>query len=62
MSALMDPPLTTMKVSNKRIGRYAMRLIIERIADKGSLTSTKVTIGGELIERKSVVDLGTTKG
>lgn len=58
MSALMDPPLTTMKVSNERIGRYAMRLIIERIAQDGSLPSTKVTIGGELIERKSVIDLG----
>lgn len=62
MSALMDPPLTTMKVSNKRIGRYAMRLIIERIANDGSLPSTKVTIGGELIERKSVVDLSAAKG
>ena len=62
MSALMDPPLTTMKVSNKRIGRYAMRLIIERIANNGSLPSTKVTIGGELIERKSVVDLKAAKG
>ena len=57
MSALMDPPLTTMKVSNKRIGRYAMRLIVERIAKDGSLPSTKVTIGGELVERKSVKDM-----
>jgi LacI family transcriptional regulator len=57
MSALMDPPLTTMKVSNKRIGRYAMRLMIERIEKDGALPSTKVTIGGELIERKSVKDL-----
>lgn len=57
MSALMDPPLTTMKVSNKRIGRYAMRLMLERIEKNGSLPSTKVTIGGELIERQSVRDL-----
>jgi len=62
MSTHMDPPLTTMKVSNKRIGRYAMRLIIERIAKDGSLPSTKVTIGGELIERKSVKNLEAKKG
>ena len=58
MSALMDPPLTTMKVSNKRIGRYAMRLMIERIGKKnGTATGTKVTIGGELVERQSVRNL-----
>ena len=54
MSALMEPSLTTMKVSNKRIGCNAMRLLIERIEKNGSSPSTKVTIGGELIERDSV--------
>jgi len=58
MSALMEPPLTTMKVSNERIGKYAIRLIIERIEQNGALPSTKVTIGGELIERESVKYLG----
>lgn len=57
MSALMEPPLTTMKVSNARIGRYAMRLIVERIENDVQLPSTKVSIGGELIERESVKDL-----
>ena len=62
MSALMEPPLTTMKVSNARIGRYAMRLIVERIENDVKLPSTKVSIGGELIERKSVRDLGSEGG
>lgn len=59
MSALMEPPLTTMKVSNARIGRYAMRLIVERIENDAELPSTKVSIGGELVERESVKDLGS---
>ena len=56
MSTHMDPPLTTMRVSNERIGRYAMRLIVERIAEGGSLPGTKVTIGGDLVERDSVIN------
>ncbi|HHY46481.1 MAG TPA: LacI family transcriptional regulator [Firmicutes bacterium] len=53
MSALMDPPLTTMKVSKTQIGKTAMRLMIDKL--KGELeVPVKVLISGELVYRQSV--------
>jgi DNA-binding LacI/PurR family transcriptional regulator len=49
----MEPRLTSVKVSNRSIGRRAMRLLLDRIADPGR-PSEKVTIGGELVVRDSV--------
>ena len=53
-SAIMDPPLTTIRVMNKQIGQTAMRLAMRRIREGDALPITKVTLGCELIIRKSV--------
>jgi LacI family transcriptional regulator len=49
----MEPRLSSMKVSNSSIGRRAMHLLLDRIADPGR-PSEKVSISGELIIRTSV--------
>jgi len=49
----MEPSLSSVKVSNRSIGRRAMRLLLERIADPGR-PSEKVSISGELIVRGSI--------
>ncbi len=49
----MEPCLSSVKVSNRSIGRRAMRLLLDRIADPGR-PSEKVSISGELIVRKSI--------
>jgi DNA-binding LacI/PurR family transcriptional regulator len=53
LSALMDPPLTTMKISKKQIGRMAMKLLLEKIESNSSVSS-KIIIGSELVVRNSV--------
>jgi LacI family transcriptional regulator len=53
LSALMDPPLTTMKISKKQIGRMAMKLLLEKIESNSSVSS-KTIIGSELVVRNSV--------
>ncbi|MEW5815936.1 MAG: LacI family DNA-binding transcriptional regulator [Spirochaetota bacterium] len=54
MSSMMDPPLTTMLVNKTRIGRTAMKLLINRLENDPSMPPNKIVIGGELIIRKSV--------
>jgi DNA-binding LacI/PurR family transcriptional regulator len=54
----MEPSLTSVKVSNSPIGRRAMRLLLDRIADPGR-PSEKVSISGELILRASVRTIPT---
>ena len=49
----MEPRLTSVKVSNSLIGRRALQLLLDRIADPGR-PSEKVSISGELIVRTSV--------
>jgi LacI family transcriptional regulator len=49
----MDPPLTTMKISKKQIGRMAMKLLLEKIESNSSVSS-KTIIGSELVVRNSV--------
>jgi Transcriptional regulators len=56
MSALMDPPLTTMKVSKRQIGKTAMKLMIEKLENQSRVPS-KIVIGGELVIRESVKNL-----
>jgi LacI family transcriptional regulator len=56
LSALMDPPLTTMKISKKQIGRMAMKLLLEKI-ESNTTVSSKVIIGSELVVRDSVKTL-----
>jgi DNA-binding LacI/PurR family transcriptional regulator len=53
LSALMDPPLTTMRISKKQIGRMAMKLLLEKIESSSSISS-KIIIGSELVVRNSV--------
>jgi LacI family transcriptional regulator len=49
----MVPALSSIKVPNRPIGRRAMRLLLDRIADPAR-PSEKVSIGGELIVRTSI--------
>jgi DNA-binding LacI/PurR family transcriptional regulator len=58
LSALMDPPLTTMKISKRQIGRTAMKLLFEKLESHSSVSS-KIIIGSELVVRNSVKHLQT---
>lgn len=55
----MEPRLSSVKVSNYLIGRRAMHLLLDRIANPGR-PSEKVSIGGELIVRTSVRTLSAS--
>jgi LacI family transcriptional regulator len=55
----MEPRLSSVKVSNYLIGRRAMHLLLDRIANPGR-PSEKVFIGGELIVRTSVRTLSAS--
>ena len=59
ISAISDPPLTTMMVSKARIGQMAMQLLSARLRSEPDAPPAKVLIGGQLIERHSVLDLGS---
>jgi len=50
---VLDPPLTTMKVSKKQIGKWAIKLIIDREKNP-TRPFIKCSVGGTLIERESV--------
>lgn len=54
LSAVVDPPLTTIQVSKAQIGRMAVQLLTERIHAEVQGPAVKVLIGGKLIERQSV--------
>jgi DNA-binding LacI/PurR family transcriptional regulator len=54
MCEMLDPPLTTMQVSKHQIGVRAMEILVGRIANRISLPTLKVSVGGELVIRKSV--------
>jgi DNA-binding LacI/PurR family transcriptional regulator len=53
-SSLSDPPLTSIKVSKKRIGRRAFQLLKRRLEGIEKLPYEKVNIGSELIIRDSL--------
>lgn len=57
MSSVIEPPLTTIKVSKRRIGQMAIRLLYERIKSNNTFPPVKLTISGEMIERESVKKL-----
>lgn len=59
MSAMMDPPLTTMQVNKKRIGVSAMQLLITKMETDSQMPAMKILIDGELIVRNSVKNLNT---
>jgi LacI family transcriptional regulator len=54
LSAISDPPLTTIQVSKAQIGRMAIQLLVSRIQSEADMPAVKVLIGGKLIERNSV--------
>ena len=57
MSSMMDPPLTTMKVSQRQMGQMAIQLLLGRIDHTLKAPTIKVNIGGQLICRDSVKTL-----
>jgi DNA-binding LacI/PurR family transcriptional regulator len=58
LSAVVDPPLTTIQVSKAQIGRMAVQLLVSRLRIDTDMPSVKVLIGGKLIERRSVRKIG----
>lgn len=54
MCEMLDPPLTTMRVSKHQIGELAMELLVRRINQRKGTPPLKVSVGGELVIRKSV--------
>lgn len=54
MSANMDPPLTTIDVSKRKIGNLAITVLAERIRSQVREPAVKILVGAELVVRKSV--------
>ena len=54
LSAISEPPLTTIQVSKAQIGMMAVQLLVSRIQGEAAIPAVKVLIGGKLIERNSV--------
>jgi DNA-binding LacI/PurR family transcriptional regulator len=54
MCEMLDPPLTTMRVSKQQIGETAMELLIGRINHRIGAPTLKISVGGQLVIRKSV--------
>lgn len=57
MSAMAEPPLTTVDVSKKSISTKAVRILVQRIKEGSSMPYEKTVIGGEVVERASVRNL-----
>lgn len=55
MSATMDPPLTTIDVSKRKIGNLAIMILAEQIRSQVSEPAVKILVGAELVVRHSVV-------
>ncbi len=52
---MIDPPLTTLQVYKQRMGRIAVKRLIERIEENPE-EDIKVVVNTELVERKSVLN------
>jgi LacI family transcriptional regulator len=57
LSAVMEPSLTTMQVSKKRMGEMAVQLLSMRVENEKSGPPMKIQIGGSLVVRGSVRNL-----
>jgi LacI family transcriptional regulator len=57
-SALVDPPLTSIAVSKREIGSHALSRLHARIQTP-EMPSTKIVVGGTLMERASVATVGS---
>ena len=55
MSATMDPPLTTIDVSKRKIGYFAITLLDELIRSTERQPAVKILVGANLVVRNSVV-------
>jgi LacI family transcriptional regulator len=55
LSATMDPPLTTVEVSKKKIATLAVRLLDEQIHANTRQPAVKILVGADLVVRASVV-------
>jgi len=62
MSATMDPPLTTIDVSKRKIGNLAITLLAEQIRSRVSEPAVKILVGAELVVRKSVALKAAKRG
>ncbi|MEI6874402.1 MAG: LacI family DNA-binding transcriptional regulator [Spirochaetota bacterium] len=60
ISAISDPPLTTIRVSKAEIGRMAVQLLATRLRSDAAAPPVKTLIGGQLVERRSVCDMTNT--
>ena len=60
LAAVMDPPLTTIKVLKAQIGTMAMQIVTSRLGQNADSPSVKVLIAGALVERQSVKNISTT--
>lgn len=56
MAAMMDPPLTSIKVPTKEIGSLAARIILDRIEMKPPTAKCCFMLRGSLIMRQSVMN------
>ena len=53
MSAIMEPPLTTIEVSKRRIGSLAVGLLHDVMSETRASPAVKILVGAELIVRTS---------
>jgi LacI family transcriptional regulator len=56
-SSLMEPPLTTIRVSTRQIGRTALEKLVERISGSTEDAPANIFIAGRLVSRGSVKKL-----
>ena len=56
ISEVLNPPLTTIKVYNREMGRAAVRRLVE-MAKHGADYCTKIQVRSSFVERESVRDL-----
>jgi LacI family transcriptional regulator len=61
MSVTMDPPLTTIDVSKRKIGYLAITILDDLINASESQPSVKITVGADLVVRSSDMRLKTAR-
>ena len=59
LSAVVEPPLTTIQVSKAHIGRMAIEQLAARIRSAAEMPPVKILVGGRLVERSSVRDIAS---
>lgn len=53
MSTMCEPPLTSIRVMNRHIGRAAMRLLARRIVEGNDMPAEKIQVACKLVVRES---------